>query len=240
MSIRVSSIELSKNIINLKVGEKSSELYATVYPTNASNKKVIWCCCNPSVAKVYSNGTIEALSEGYAEIIASTEDGSYTAVCRLYVKPLLIYQTRDTETVWFGEEGTDTTESIRPDLYFNDLSKEDIKKEISSIKEEMFVKNNSTIKTSEQKASFDFMANTIFANETFRPIITDMINHFMREKIENFNGTINSYDKYYNSNLTTQVKNSSQSKEYIDLNINVLKDCLCEFNGNILALEYHP
>ena len=44
------------------------------------------------------------------------------------VKPLLIYQTRYTELNWF-ENDDSTEESIRPDLYYGQMTETDIKRD---------------------------------------------------------------------------------------------------------------
>ena len=61
-------------------------LTATVSPANASNKTVLWTSSAPNVASV-TNGVVTALSAGTADIVATTEDGGFTATYHLTVKP---------------------------------------------------------------------------------------------------------------------------------------------------------
>lgn len=61
-------------------------LTATVSPANASNKTVLWTSSAPKVASVV-NGVVTALSAGTADIVATTEDGGFTATYHLTVKP---------------------------------------------------------------------------------------------------------------------------------------------------------
>ena len=58
------------------------EIIATVYPTNATNKDLVWTSSAPSVVKVV-DGVVTAISEGTATITVSTTDGECSA--RIYV-----------------------------------------------------------------------------------------------------------------------------------------------------------
>ena len=68
-----------------QVGEKM-QLTATVQPDNAYNKKVTWTSTVPEVAAVDENGLVTAVAVGNTTIIATTEDGSFTATCEITVK----------------------------------------------------------------------------------------------------------------------------------------------------------
>lgn len=61
-------------------------LTATVSPATASNKTVLWSSSAPNIASV-TNGVVTALSAGTADIVATTEDGGFTATYHLTVKP---------------------------------------------------------------------------------------------------------------------------------------------------------
>ena len=86
----VSSIELNKTAIYLEVGA-SEQLVATIYPSNAINKQIIWSLANPSNDYIYinSNGnvcTVVAQAQGQNNaVIATTVDGEYVASCYVYV-----------------------------------------------------------------------------------------------------------------------------------------------------------
>lgn len=56
----------------------SVTLTATVSPSDASNKKVLWSTSNASIATV-SGGVVTAVGVGAATITAQTEDGGFTA-----------------------------------------------------------------------------------------------------------------------------------------------------------------
>ncbi|MGO4273990.1 GH32 C-terminal domain-containing protein, partial [Paenibacillus sp. TAF58] len=74
------SLPASKTIIN---GD-SQLLLATVAPTNATNKDVIWTSSNPAVASVI-NGNVTANSVGTATITAKTRIGNFTATSAITV-----------------------------------------------------------------------------------------------------------------------------------------------------------
>ena len=79
----VESVSLDRTSITLTEGD-SQTLTATVYPSNATNKKVSWKSSNTSVATV-SNGKVSALKAGTATITVTTEDGGKTATCQVKV-----------------------------------------------------------------------------------------------------------------------------------------------------------
>jgi hypothetical protein len=64
-------------------------LTATVLPTNADNKGIMWDSTNPGVASV-SGGMVNALSEGTTVITVTTADGGYTDTLTITVNPVYI------------------------------------------------------------------------------------------------------------------------------------------------------
>ena len=81
--VGVTGLTLSDNVKTLNVGETAT-IVATVTPSNATNKNVVWESENRSVATV-SNGVITAVSEGRATIVATAESGGYKAICHVSV-----------------------------------------------------------------------------------------------------------------------------------------------------------
>ena len=80
----VTSIQLNKTNLSLEEGECYT-LSATVYPSNANNKTLIWHSNNTCVATV-CDGTVCAVSVGTATITATSTDGSgKSATCRVTV-----------------------------------------------------------------------------------------------------------------------------------------------------------
>lgn len=88
--INVTSITLSPSRLTLEAGEQRN-IAATVLPNNATNKTVLWKSSNPSVADV-DNGTVKAVSNGTASIIATSIDGEISATCAVTVKCTHNYQ----------------------------------------------------------------------------------------------------------------------------------------------------
>lgn len=82
----VSSVKLDKSKLSLQIGETTT-LKATVLPSTAKLKTVTWSSSNPSVATVDGNGKITAIALGETNIIATTKDGGFTAVCEITVVP---------------------------------------------------------------------------------------------------------------------------------------------------------
>ncbi|MDR1623850.1 MAG: Ig-like domain-containing protein [Tannerellaceae bacterium] len=67
-------------LLNAAAGE-TTDLTATVYPADATNRSVSWLSSNKKVATVSSAGRVTALAEGTATITAYTNDGYYIATC---------------------------------------------------------------------------------------------------------------------------------------------------------------
>jgi len=81
--VEVSEIYLSKNNLQLGVGE-TADLSVTISPESA-DAKLSWSSSNDGVAKVDSNGHVEAISEGDAAIKVITPNGKL-AICNIAVK----------------------------------------------------------------------------------------------------------------------------------------------------------
>ena len=68
-----------------KAGE-TLQLTATIYPDSATNKTVTWKSSDKTVATVDESGLVTAVGNGTANITATTEDGNYTATCKVTVE----------------------------------------------------------------------------------------------------------------------------------------------------------
>ncbi len=82
--VAVKSVSLNKTSAEIVAG-KTETLTATVYPTNATNKKVTWKSSNTGIATVDANGKITAKKMGKVTITGTTEDGKKTATCSVRV-----------------------------------------------------------------------------------------------------------------------------------------------------------
>ena len=87
-NVPVTGVNLSEEAAILKAG-KTLQLNATVTPDNkitgATIKNVSWKSTDPAVAVVDDNGMVYAVDRGDAQIICTTTDGGYTAVCAVTV-----------------------------------------------------------------------------------------------------------------------------------------------------------
>jgi uncharacterized protein YjdB len=84
-TVKAKSVSLNKKTASLTVG-KTVNLVATVKPSNAKNKEVVWSSSDKKVAKVDSKGKVTAVAKGTATITAKTKDGSFKAACKVTVK----------------------------------------------------------------------------------------------------------------------------------------------------------
>lgn len=84
LAVRVTGVTLDKTAVTL-YSTYTSQLAATVVPTNAANKSVLWTSSAPSVASVDATGLVTALSAGSATISVTTGDGGFNATCAVTV-----------------------------------------------------------------------------------------------------------------------------------------------------------
>lgn len=80
----VTGVTLDRTELALKEGA-SAQLAATITPSNASNKAVIWESSDSSVVTV-SDGLVTAVAPGDAVITVTTEDGGFSAQCQVRVR----------------------------------------------------------------------------------------------------------------------------------------------------------
>lgn len=83
----VTSVSLNKSSVALAVNG-TSQLSATVAPSNATIKTTSWSSSNTSVATVSTNGLVTAKAAGTATITVTTTDGSKKATCSVHVHNL--------------------------------------------------------------------------------------------------------------------------------------------------------
>lgn len=82
--IAVEKIELDQDELAILPTDEII-LVATITPDDATNKKIKWKSSDESVAVVDSEGKVSAKSIGSTTITATTEDGEFTASCRVVV-----------------------------------------------------------------------------------------------------------------------------------------------------------
>ena len=84
--VNATSVSLDKTTLSFTSINQTTQLTATVLPTNATNKSVTWTSSNTNVATVDASGLVAAKSKGTATITATTTDGTnLSAECNVTV-----------------------------------------------------------------------------------------------------------------------------------------------------------
>ncbi|AZB50081.1 putative capsid component [Staphylococcus phage 812h1] len=105
--MKVISVTLDVDSLDLTVGD-THQLSTTITPSEASNKNVSFESDKSGVASVTSEGLIEAVSAGTANVTVTTEDGSHTDIVVVTVKEPIPEAPADV-TVEPGENSADIT-----------------------------------------------------------------------------------------------------------------------------------
>ena len=84
-TIAVTGVTLDREALELQLGGAEETLHAAVTPGNATNRNVIWKSDNESVVTVGADGKLSAVSAGSATVTVTTEDGGFTAACKVTV-----------------------------------------------------------------------------------------------------------------------------------------------------------
>ena len=74
--VKVSSVTINPSTLKLTSKGQTSQLSASILPSNAENKSIVWSTSNASVATVDNNGVVTAVANGNATITAAALDGS--------------------------------------------------------------------------------------------------------------------------------------------------------------------
>ena len=84
--VPATGITLNKTTHSFTAANQTVTLTATVTPSNATNKSVMWTSSNTDVATVSSTGVVTAVADGTATITATTADGTnLSATCEVTV-----------------------------------------------------------------------------------------------------------------------------------------------------------
>ena len=81
---RVTEVNLVRDDAFVETGSTVSLAY-NIFPSDASNKRILWSSDKESIATVDENGVITGISEGTATITATTEDGGFTDSAAVHV-----------------------------------------------------------------------------------------------------------------------------------------------------------
>ena len=96
---KVASITLSSESLEIRKNHQA-QLSATVAPTNATDKRIVWSSTNEDVAKVSEEGIVSAIAPGDAVIKATSQDGSQVeGTCQVKVLPVLKGDSNDDDDV---------------------------------------------------------------------------------------------------------------------------------------------
>lgn len=107
-SVAVTGVSVSPASVSLNVGG-TTQLTATVNPSDATDKSVSWSTSDSSVATV-SNGLVTAVGAGTADITVTTTDGAKTATCRVTVTaPVAVTGVQLDKSTLSLEEGANYT-----------------------------------------------------------------------------------------------------------------------------------
>lgn len=81
---KVTAVSLLPTDVSLGIGETKT-IKATITPSDAYDKSITWSSSNPEIATVSHSGLITAKGEGTTTITVTTNDGQYTATCKVTV-----------------------------------------------------------------------------------------------------------------------------------------------------------
>ena len=116
----VSGISLSKSSASMYVGDSPLALTATITPSNASDKSVVWSSSDASVASVTAgsglDATVTPVAAGTATITVSTPDGKFSASCVLTVMQHVtgVSISKSSLTLYTGQTET-LSAQVKPD-----------------------------------------------------------------------------------------------------------------------------
>lgn len=112
----VERVSLDYSYIELIMGE-SFVLNASILPSYAKNKDVVWSSSNPQIATVDQSGLVTAIKEGTADISVTSIDTGITAKCTISVKlrHVTAITLSNTNLLLFLRQKTQLTATIKPD-----------------------------------------------------------------------------------------------------------------------------
>lgn len=85
VNVSVTGVKLNKNELTLEL-DGTEKLVATIQPSNATNKNVLWESTNTNVATVDQQGNVTAVAAGVTTVRATTADGGHTDECVVTVR----------------------------------------------------------------------------------------------------------------------------------------------------------
>lgn len=114
--IAVSSVSLSQATAEMIIGE-TVQLTASVQPSNATDKSIVWASSKQSVATVSSSGVVTAIAEGTSTVTASA--GGKSATCTITVSKKVVevssIELDRTELSLEEEQSVTLIATVKPD-----------------------------------------------------------------------------------------------------------------------------
>lgn len=173
-NVAVTEVTLNKSSVTLTVDE-STTLYATVLPSNATNKNITWGSSNESVATI-NGGTITAKSEGATVITVSTVDGNKKATCSVVVNRKVVEPDPPPpatdnvkQDLFNSKQNYDTKYNSLINIIKNVIAKNEItvsdRNNISDALKNFSV-SNSSIATNLERAIDNITSNKVFDSES--------------------------------------------------------------------------
>lgn len=258
----ISTMTIDKENINLLQGEKT-KVIATVGPSTAQNKEIKWTTSNEKIAKVDTQGNIEAVGIGVAKITATSVDNpNINKIVIVNVEKEEVKFEKETENIILGESKT-LDVKITPTWVENkNIAWESSNKDIVEVSNEGKItakkEGTATIKVTwkDKNLSDEIKVNVVkFSKDTKieikkYKIENNKISYIgQKVKIADFLSNIS-----LSSNLEASIESTNKNQEYIGTNTKVIikekehqlvieeYDCLIygDINGDgkISALDY--
>ena len=236
--INVEGVSLDKTTLEIEVGA-STNLNATVSPSNASNTGVTWSSSDTNVATVSNLGKVTGVAVGTATITVTTKDGSKTATCAVTVSasgtkygsldnPLSVAEALNLANEECAESGAFTADNVYVKGYL--INSPSYKSGTSGT----YVQN-AYLADADDKDATSILAYTInYANDSLIPYQHDLI--IIHGYITNYNGSTIEFSTYNKSEYTyvDQIVtrgNSTISYVYEDEQVTLSENAASVING---------
>jgi hypothetical protein len=181
----------------------------------------------------YNQGTqkFTGLSVGTVSVTATHKITGISVDLTIYVKGLLIYQTRDRERLGFADSSdlTDVTPITAEDLTYGQVYTDAIMSNGTGISWSDLYDGQTPLPLAQRVTIVKDLFNGLVSGDaTFTAILSDMFDHFVE----------GSGSDYSNVALTNAVKNHANTIDYQEKVIAIVKNEVSNVEGNISALYY--
>ena len=108
-NVALEGIALDKDKSTLKIGDVLT-LSVTYTPGNATEKGVSWTSGKSEVASVDQSGKVTAVSEGVSQIVATSKDGGFKAVCNVTVEGISVTGIMHVDGIYYQPVSVGSTD----------------------------------------------------------------------------------------------------------------------------------